>query len=369
MRILIVAWEYPPRALTSIAPHIADVASDLVAAGHDVSLLTRHGAVTKPGIDLIDVVDHPPRVPSVEPFAYVQQQNLAMVAAGAKVMRVERFDVIHAVGWQVGYVAATLHTSFRVPLVVSVGSTEFGRCGGRVESGRSRLVRQVEWWMTYLARRVITYSGDCASELESVFELPADKIDTIGMTEHCRSRRILFSGGVVYKNDAHTFVKSIPAIRLAIPDAEFVIVGAGDTRAGLERQVRDMGVSRVVEFRDYFAGDPDARTIADIVVVPSLSEPYGVVALEAIACGVPLVVGATEEMKRLADSDPRCVSVEPERPHELAQAVFSLLRNRATVRAPGSAYSAVYRRAISAEREFASDERPMRLVSVSWCQG
>jgi glycosyltransferase involved in cell wall biosynthesis len=137
---------------------------------------------------------------------------------------------------------------------------------------------------------------------------------------------VLFVGRLVYEKGAHVLINGIPKV-LEKVDAKFVIVGSGYMKEQLSNIVKSMGL----EHKVLFTGFVDDETLlklqrcADVSVVPSLFEPFGIVALEAMAAKSPVVVSDTGGLSEIVDHDSTGIKVYSNSPESLAWGITKIL--------------------------------------------
>jgi glycosyltransferase involved in cell wall biosynthesis len=238
-------------------------------------------------------------------------------------------------------------------------STEIGRRDG-IHTSTEKMIHETEAWLTYEAWRVICCSDYMVSHVKWAFGLPDDKLVMVPngvKTEvyenvekqdlkSCRiayalpeEKLVLFVGRLVYEKGAHVLINAIPKI-LEKVNAKFVIVGSGYMKEQLSNIVRSMGL----EHKVLFTGFVDEETLlklqkcADVSVVPSLFEPFGIVALEAMAAKSPVVVSDTGGLSEIVDHDLTGVKVYPNNTESLAWGIAKVLlddRFRSRIRENG----------------------------------
>jgi len=148
------------------------------------------------------------------------------------------------------------------------------------------------------------------------FALPEEKI-------------VLFVGRLVYEKGAQVLINAIPRV-LEKANAKFVIVGSGYMKEQLSNIVKNMGLAHKV----LFTGFVDEETLlklqkcADVSVVPSLFEPFGIVALEAMAAKSPVVVSDTGGLSEIVEHDSTGVKVYPNNPDSLAWGITRVLMDQ-----------------------------------------
>ncbi|MGE5372533.1 MAG: glycosyltransferase family 4 protein [Solirubrobacterales bacterium] len=314
MRVLMLAWEYPPRVVGGLAMHAYDLSVTLSNNGHEVCVIT----CGSPGVPVYEAMDgvqvyrvQPYDLPSRDIVRWATQLNVAMLEKAVQLFSQEtEFDVIHAHDWLVAFAARALKHAYRLPLVVTMHATEYGRNNG-IHNEVQRDISNIEWWLTYESWRVICCSGYMKGELQRVFNLPEDKIALIPngvyperfkqlvIPDHFKSRfalpheRIIYYvGRLVQEKGVQVLIDAAGTILAGCPDAKFVIAGTGPYEHYLKSKARDLGLGEKVHFTGYLNDeDRDALyKLAEIAVFPSLYEPFGIVALEAMAAGTPVIV-------------------------------------------------------------------------------
>jgi glycogen synthase len=353
MRVLMLSWEYPPHVVGGLGRHVAALARSLTAQGHEVHVVTRsEGGVPAPseewvdGIHVVRVPEAPPVIPFDDLIPWVLAFNNRVTAAAGRLMREHEIDVIHAHDWLVTYAAASLKETWSLPVVATFHATEYGRHQGWLPGPMNKLIHQVEWWLTYEARRVITCSGYMRQQVEDLFALPRDKVDVIpngveirdfevardeaaSFRRHLtgpRTRMVLFAGRLEYEKGVQTVLRALRRVRDEVGPTRFFVAGVGTYSHELRRQVRELGLRHHVRFTG-FLEDHELRlhyAAADVAVAPSIYEPFGLVAVEAMACGTPVVVGDTGGLREIV-SGGTGLSFTPQDEDELAGALIRVL--------------------------------------------
>ncbi len=355
MRILLLSWEYPPRVVGGLGRHVGALARDLAAQGHEVHVVTRahsdSGVVEVEQVDGVQVrrvPEPPPVIPFDDLIPWVLSFNNRLQAAAGQLLRERPFDVVHAHDWLVAYAAAGLKQTWGVPVVATVHATEYGRHQGWLPGPMNKLIHQVEWWLTYEARRVIVCSQYMRRQVQEIFQLPVDKLDVVpngvavgdfevepadaratrtALTGP-RTRMVLFAGRLEYEKGVQTVLQAMQRIRAEVGPTRFFVAGIGTYSRELRREVRRLGLQRHVRFTG-FLEDQELRrhyAAADVAVAPSIYEPFGLVAVEAMACGTPVVVGDTGGLREIIE-DGSGLSFTPQDSDGLADAVIRVLRD------------------------------------------
>jgi glycosyltransferase involved in cell wall biosynthesis len=103
---------------------------------------------------------------------------------------------------------------------------------------------------------------------------------------------VVFLGRLAFQKGPDHFLRAAAEVAQFDPAARFLVCGSGDMLDGLKRQVHDLGIAGRVEFRGFLAPGAVDRLLArsSLLVMPSVSEPFGLVALEALRAGTPVVL-------------------------------------------------------------------------------
>ena len=231
--------------------------------------------------------------------------------------------LIHAHDWLAQDAAISIKSTHKIPVVATIHATEFGRNYG-IHSDLQRHISHLEWSLTYEAWRVIVCSEFMKGEVNAALSVPPGKMDIVpnGVKagkfdfdfperEAFRKQyaavdeRIIFHAGRnVREKGAQVLIDAFKNVLSHQPKSKLVIAGGGD-KTWLKDQARDLGVSD----RIYFTGFVDDQTllrlyrVSDVAVFPSLYEPFGIVALEAMAARVPVIVSDIGGLVEVVDHD------------------------------------------------------------------
>ncbi len=350
MRILILSWEYPPRIVGGLGKHVHRLSTALADAGHTVHVVTRDhpdapAEEEVDGVHVVRVGEYPPIVPFEDLIPWVLQLNVGVLERATKILLEEEVDLVHAHDWLVGYAAASVKNLFDLPLVSTVHATEYGRHQGYLPGPMNKLIHQIEWWLTYESRRTITCSRYMHDQIEEIFQLPPAKLDVIpngvdldalrkpdGVEEfsakHLRygEKMIFFAGRLEYEKGVQTVLDALPLVTERVP-VRFFVAGVGTHEDALREHVERDGLDGHVEFLGFVPED-ELRMFyaaADLAVVPSIYEPFGMVALETMAAGTPCIAADTGGLRELVVHDATGLRFEPGDPASLAGAILRLL--------------------------------------------
>lgn len=348
MRVLMLSWEYPPFVIGGIAAHADGLARAMARAGHDVVVLTlqRHDPGTTPapddevldGVRVVRADADLPWLPDHDLVARMASANHHLVSATAR-LGSWRPDVVHAHDWLVAWAGDTLKSLWGVPLVATIHATERGRHGGHLPPGMPAAINAVEWWLTYQAREVIACSRFMVREVVEGFELPPEKVHLVpngvdidlwrhpGADAVERGPLVVAWGRVQYEKGFQVLVRAIQALRQRVPGLHCIIAGRGSYLPELQTQIDMEGVADLVDLAG-FVPDDDLRRIlarAGCVVIPSLYEPFGIVALEGMAAGAPTIVARTGGLAEIVEGTGAGLLFEPGSHLDLADRIAEIL--------------------------------------------
>jgi glycogen(starch) synthase len=364
MRVLMVSWEYPPVVVGGLGRHVHALAIEMVAAGHEVVVLSRRpsgtDAETHPTLD--EVLDGVRVLRVAEDPAHLEFERDMVawtLAMGHALLRAAltrlcgpaatswRPDVVHAHDWLVAHPAIALADVLGVPLVATIHATEAGRYAGWLSSPLSRQVHSTEWWLAHRADTVITCSAAMRDEVAELFDLDpgpiavlhngiaprrwrVDRARVTAARERYAPRGeplLLYFGRLEYEKGVQDLIAALPRIRRAHPGARVLVAGSGTSAGTLVDAARAHRVRRSVTFLGHL---PDAELAAvlpaaDAVVLPSRYEPFGIVALEAAAAGAALVASTAGGLGEVVVDGETGLSFAPGDVPGLARAVGAVL--------------------------------------------
>jgi glycogen(starch) synthase len=352
MRILMLSWEYPPLVVGGLGRHVEALARELVAAGHDVRVVTRGQAeaVVDERRDGVRV-----RRSALDPIAidfttetllaWAQAAEHSLLRAAMPFVRRWRPDVVHAHDWLVAQSGVTLAQVTGAPLVATIHATESGRNQGWLSKPLNLAIHSFETWLAHQAAAVITCSSAMHDEVTKLFDLADEHVTVVpnGIDpERWRVRPaarraarsalgdgpvVVFAGRLVHEKGLQTLVASLPLLRRTFPGLRVVVAGTGGHLGGLQTQARELRVARAMQWLGFVPESELAPVLAaaDVAVVPSLYEPFGIVALEVAAARTPLVVAETGGLVDLVSSGVAAASFPARDVAALCTAVSSVL--------------------------------------------
>jgi glycogen synthase len=354
VRALILSWEYPPLIEGGLARHVRKLAGNLVQQDIEVHVLARGLEESPPEEEVEGVVLHRVREPErprdlSEFVAWIERMNADMLAAGVEVGDRHSFDVVHGHDWLVASAGDHLAKRFRCPLVVTIHATEYGRHQGWVDKHPQSYIHGVERWMANRAERVITCSAYMREHVSDVFGLDEERITVIpnGIDpselvpvddlESLRSsfarphdRLVLLVGRLVFEKGFQLALEALPGLIERLPGVRFVVAGSGTAERELREQARELGLDEHGSFLGWIGDDVlhSLYRIADLTVVPSIYEPFGLVALEAMASGCPCLVADTGGLREVVPNEDVGLRFRSRDPESLAAMAERLLCDR-----------------------------------------
>jgi glycogen(starch) synthase len=324
-RVLILSWEYPPVIEGGLARHVRKLAEALVHQGVTVDVLTRgvgegpevseHGGVT------VHRVREPGWPRDLDRFvAWVERMNEDMLLAGEALAQEHSYDLIHGHDWLVAKASATLADRLEIPYVTTIHATEHGRHQGWVTDEPQAHIHSVERWMANRADAVIVCSYYMRGHVADIFDIDERRVSVIpngvdpselqptGDLQALRAsfaapheKLVLLVGRLVYEKGFQLALDALPGVIEQVGNVRFLVAGSGTHEAELKAQATQLGLGEHGTFLGWIGDDVlhSLYRIADLCVIPSIYEPFGLVALEAMASGCPCIVADTGGLREV----------------------------------------------------------------------
>jgi glycosyltransferase involved in cell wall biosynthesis len=359
MRVLMFSWEFPPHVVGGLGKHVTELApalaGQLTATGPiEIDLITPRyngGADVEQISDSLTVyrIDVPPLDPQ-DNYNSVISSNHFLLEAGAQRGNVHSYDLIHVHDWLVSKAGIWLKERWKTPLLTTIHATERGRHRGHTPGETSYQIDRTEWLSCYEAWRVIACSQFMQRELEEYFELPPDKVVVIpnGIAVSDESfcslddldelrrqyapngeRLLLFVGRIVHEKGLHVLVRAMPRILADYPNTRLLV--AGKNGSSLWPLAYELNVDSAITFLDFVSNrERDCLyRIADAAIFPSLYEPFGIVALEAMAANCNVIASSVGGLGEVVRHLHNGLTVLPDNPMSIVWAVTQLFSDPA----------------------------------------
>jgi glycosyltransferase involved in cell wall biosynthesis len=351
LSVLMLSWEFPPRIIGGISSHVYGLSMALARRNVTVHVVTCDfpGAPENEHIGLVNVHRFNSKIPSLSFLGWIFSMNQAMAERAIDVINDsnEKVDVIHAHDWLVTEAAIKVRDAFSKPLVSTIHATEMGRRGG-IHNDYQRTINEMERHLIDQSYEVICCSNYMANQISSTFNVRRErlhvipngvnvakfdsKISTLPIRRRYAKngeRIVCFVGRLVHEKGVHVLVGAVPKVLEALPDVNFVIVGEGGMKDYLAKEAWDFGVADHV----FFAGFVDEETLisiykaSDAAVFPSLYEPFGITALEAMAARTPVIVTDTGGLAEIVQHEKTGIKVYVDNSDSLAWGILRVLKN------------------------------------------
>ena len=271
-------------------------------------------------------------------------------ALAAEIARGEDFDVVHAHDWMTvpaGLAAAGIKG---VPLVVHVHSTEFDRSGAHVD----QRIYDIERRGMHAAIKVIAVSYLTKSQCVQQYGLEPDKVEVVynavetngagGSFDpekymiHKDEKIVLFLGRITMQKGPEYFLAAAKKVLEVMDNVKFVMAGSGDLIRRTIEMAAAMGIGHKVLFTGFLRGDDVEKVfkMADLYVMPSVSEPFGIAPLEAMSHDVPVIISKQSGVSEVLQ---HALKVDFWDTDEMANKIIAVLRHpplASTLRQHGS---------------------------------
>lgn len=364
MRILVLTWEYPPYVVGGMGQHVAglipalaelrtpdgplyiDVVTTRYGGGapieHIGNTVTIHRLETNP-FDALDM------------YNTVIDNNQFFVDYAKTLAHQQPYDLIHIHDWLAGVAGIQLKYEYKIPLLVTMHATERGRHQGHLTSSTSRRIDGLEWQICYEAWRIIVCSHFMTVELNGYFNTPIDKMVVIPngidpdqlhiipprqqaalAAEYApnQERLLFFVGRIVHEKGLHVLIRAMPEILAEFPDTRLLVAGRNSRH--LYPLAAELGVAHAVRFLDFITDQHRdwIYQVVDAAIFPSLYEPFGIVALEAMALDCNVIASDVGGLGEVVKHEVNGLTVYPGDPASIAWAVRRLFTdpNAAAVR-------------------------------------
>ncbi len=262
----------------------------------------------------------------------------------AKLVQHGSYDVIHAHDWLTFRAAMQARQVTGAPIIAHVHSVERDRAGG---NEGNPFVREIEALGLLMADRIIAVSEHTKRCIVEDYDIPADKITVVHNSIDVEDlepldpnnayaylskmreqgyRVVTSIGRLTTQKNLPNLLRAAKEVVARAPKTLFLIVGSGEQYFELIELAAHLGISRNVIFTGFQRGKNwrDAYAIADVFVMPSVSEPFGLTPLEAISYGTPAVISKQSGVSEVIQN---CLKVDFWDVNELANKITAVVQN------------------------------------------
>jgi glycogen(starch) synthase len=336
MRIGFFVWEYPPALVGGLGTYAEYITREFVSMGNDVTVFTLNPGELKTREIIKGVEVHRPLIAdasnvfpmfvvddlkkwgtNIKLFNDIFMYNVLSAAKFINNMLKKEgcdYDVVCVHDWLSSIAGIIVKNETKVPVAFHVHSTEWGRSGGQ----GSEVVSYLEWETAQKADKVMTVSHAMQEDLIR-HGWPKSKISVVwnGVDperynpKNCEpeevekirdkysiepdEKMLLFLGRLTWVKGVRNLIQAMPTVLEEYPNTKLVILGKGEQQNDLVETARRLGINDRIACRFEFVPEKERilhYAAADICIFPSIYEPFGIVSLEAMSMGKPLIVGA-----------------------------------------------------------------------------
>lgn len=355
-----LGWELPPHNSGGLGVACFQLCKALSQNGADIEFILPYSAPV--GADFMKVTAaHPQGVAEVlksgiayDSYKYIYSdgheewvdmygQQLAYEHSVEKLVESREFDVLHAHDWMTFRAAMRAKQRKNCPMILHVHSVERDRAGGNMGNP---LVREIEGMAMLMADQVIAVSHHTKQMIIDDYGIPADKIEVVHNSIDLSSvepldndtayqylanmkahgwRVVANVGRLTIQKGLPNLLRAAQKVIQEYPKTFFLFVGSGDQYYELIELATELGISDKVIFTGFQRGKNwrDAYAIADLFVMPSVSEPFGLTPLEAIGYGTPALVS---KQSGVAEVLVNCLKVDYWDVDEMANQIASVMK-------------------------------------------
>lgn len=339
MKVLMLSWEYPPRVIGGLARHVYAISTSLASKEVSVNVLTI-GDDTMQGnkvreerlnsnLLVTKINGNRFRAPTFLDWAY--QFNATMTETALLKIDAWKPDLIHAHDWLVAPSAIAVKHLRRIPLLSTIHSTELGRSGSLEEDSQKHIM-EMESFLIRESSKIIVTSNYMKKETSALFGLSKARIQVISNgiekvvqkegldLQAIRGRYalpweklVIFVGRMFEQKGPHILLDAASQILQKRQDFKFVFVGEGPLKSMMQKKASEMNIGQKMYFTGFI---PDSElhelyAVADVAVFPSLYEPFGIVCLEAMAAGCPVIAANVGGLAEIIEDGKTGILVPP----------------------------------------------------------
>lgn len=362
MKVLMLGWELPPHNSGGLGVACYHLCKALSKKSVDIEFILPYTA--EHNIDFMRInAAHPQDVETVlkagiayDSFKYIKfngessqvdlfGQTALYEAAVERIAQQAEFDVIHAHDWLTCRAALRARQISGKPLIVHLHSIEADRAGK--EFAGNPMVREIEDLAVHMADRVVAVSEHTKQGIMREYGVPGDKIEVvhnsmnigdlqpldgenayhyIAAMKRLGYRVVVNVGRLTVQKGVPNLIRAAQKVVAKHPRTLFLIVGNGEQYNELIEQTAALGIAGNVIFTGFLRGKSwrDAFSISDLLVMPSISEPFGITPLEAIGYGTPVLISKQSGVSEVLHN---CLKVDFWDIDEMANQITSVMEH------------------------------------------
>jgi len=340
MKIAMIGWEYPPFKAGGLATHCYGLTRSLsdknVKVDFYMPKTNKSVSSDKSNLRIIEVgetevfpYDRPDTKEIGGNFydAVYYYNSLVVSKVEENIKKEGKYDSIHCHDWLTMKAGIEIKERWGTPLVLTIHSTEYDRSGWLYPN---------QWFIDLeregmeKADRIIAVSHFTKRVCVEKYGINPDKITVVHnavypIQEGHKKEIVLFLGRLTIQKGAEFFLRAAQKVKDFEPDTKFVVAGIGDMLPQLINQAIDLGISDRTIFTGRLTEEEVKHIygISSVYVMPSVSEPFGITALEAISAGTPTIASKTAGF---SEAFKNCLRVDFWDTDEMANKIVSLLR-------------------------------------------
>jgi len=357
MRILHVSSEYPPQKIFGLGRYVAGLSAELAAQGHEVHVLTNSiGGADQDVVDRgvhIHRVDYPPPPKPPAAGAPVMAFNLHLQQRSHFLGReaLGNPEVLVSHDWLTALAGHRIAGRLGIPHLWTVHDTVHGKRAGQVEAAEDRVTHQIECWAARTADLVLVNSRAIGDEVRRIHHAPGSRVELLHPGIDAPSEGpalppsrlqafrslfakpgellVTFTGRMDLEKGIDTLINAFALLRRRRPDVRLALAGRGVLQPMIEEHLEKLGLKGSVSLPGYLEGEVLSAfyQVGDIHVCPSHYEPFGLVVLEAMRAGMPVVVSDTGGLRDIVSAPRTGRRAPPRDPAALASALEELARD------------------------------------------
>ncbi len=380
LRIAILSVEFTPYINGGLGRYLEQYTQYLLAKGHQLEIFTFNPG-DLPEREISEGLKvHRPFKEGGKIFSY----NLVTYQLLQKMNKEQelKFDLISVHDWMSCPAAIMVALRFKIPVVFHVHNTEYSMCSWGQQKMLFKLIAVCERLMAGLARQIIVPSAklqelllehgwnqtkirvihhgftDNGADLSvsEVTKLSSSLREQMGIS--ARTKVLLFVGRLVYAKGIFQLITTMREVARVYPDSKLLVVGQGEpeTVQQLRELIDQLGLKEQIQLDNQFLSQAQVMKyylLADLCVFPSLYEPFGLVALEAMAFAKPVILGAGfAEIFGGTPERKTALLIKSAAPSELAAGILSLLQNSEQANEMGRAAQSFVKQNFTWEKTF-----------------